>query len=469
MYPKEFVLMGWPESFATGREGCHVNPNDPQSVTASDQRRKIAYIVKAWPRLSETFILNEIISLEQRGVPIRIFSVKEPDTGPAHSKVAQVHAEVTYLAFRPNWKRTIPANLRLFFRQPARYLRVLLEATKTNLMRHHRVAVPWHFLEAAYLTDILFRAPLDHLHAHFASTPSLVALFTHRLSGIPYTFTAHAKDIYLTDPEVFRAKLEEARAVVTCTQYNRGYLMKQFGRVAEHKVRCIYHGLDISQFKFSPCRDDETGEPVILSVARLVEKKGLEDLITAADILRRRGRTFKVEIIGTGPLRDALNTHAQRLGLADRVRLMGAQAHDAVCVAYQRATVFVLPCVVASNGDRDGIPNVLLEAMASGLPVVSTPVSGVPELIESGVNGLLVSPHDANSLADAIERLLASREFREGLARTARSTLESSFSLDSGAEQLLAVFRGAEPGKQSQIDFRAAVAAERTAPFARNS
>jgi glycosyltransferase involved in cell wall biosynthesis len=346
-----------------------------------------------------------------------------------------------------------------------RYLRALLEATKANVIRHHRFALPWHFLEAAYLTDILFRSPADHLHAHFASTPSLVALFTHRLSGIPYTFTAHAKDIYVTDPDVFRTKLEEARAVVTCTEYNRGYLTKQFGRLADHKVRCIYHGLDISQFKFTLSRKDGAGEPVILSVARLVEKKGLEDFIMAADILRRRGHAFKVEIIGTGPLRDTLKAQAQRLGLTDRVRLAGAQAHDTVCLAYQRASVFVLPCVVASNGDRDGIPNVLLEAMASGVPVVSTPVSGIPELIESGVNGLLVSPRDARSLADAIERLLASRELSEGLARAARTKLESSFSLEASAEQLLTVFRGTEPEKQSQIDFHAAVAAERAAPF----
>ena len=430
-----------------------------------DHRFTIGYIVKAWPRLSETFILNEIISLEQRGVRIRIFSVKEPDAGPAHSKVAQVRAEVTYLAFWPNWKRTIPANFRLFFRQPVRYLRVLLEATKANVIRHHRFAVPWHFLEAAYLTDILCRSPVDHLHAHFASTPSLVALFTHRLSGIPYTFTAHAKDIYVTDPDVFRAKLEEARAVVTCTEYNRSYLTEQFGRLADHKVHCIYHGLDISQFKFTLSRKDESSEPVILSVARLVEKKGLEDLITAADTLRRRGLAFKVEIIGSGPLRDSLKAQAQRLGLADRLRLAGAQAHDLVCLAYRRASVFVLPCVVASNGDRDGIPNVLLEAMASGVPVVSTPVSGIPELIESGVNGLLVSPRDAKGLADAIERLLASRELSERLACAARKKLESFLSLEAGAEQLLAVFKGAAPEKQSQTDFHAAVAAGRAAPF----
>ena len=431
----------------------------------SGHHRTIAYIVKAWPRLSETFILNEIISLERRGVPIRIFSVKDRDPGPAHSQIAQVRAEVTYLAFWPNWKRTIPANLRLLSRQPRRYMRVLLEAIKVNMIRYHRFTLPWHFFEAAYLTDILLRSPADHLHAHFASTPTLVALYTRRLSGIPFTFTAHAKDIYISDPEVFRAKLEEARAVVTCTNYNRNYLLGRYGRLAAQKVRCIYHGLDISQFKFDAHWPVEGGDPVVLSVARLVEKKGLEDLIAAADILRRRGRAFQVEIIGRGPLRGTLQAQAKRLGLADRVRLPGAQAHDSVSLAYRRASIFVLPCVIASNGDRDGIPNVLLEAMASGVPVVSTPVSGIPELIESGTNGLLVPPHDPESLADAIEKLLVSRELREGLASAARAKLESSFSLEAGAEQLLAVFTGADSENQSQFDLRAALAAESTARF----
>ncbi|HKF55886.1 MAG TPA: glycosyltransferase, partial [Blastocatellia bacterium] len=429
------------------------------------QQRTIAYIVKAWPRLSETFILNEIVSLEQRGVPIHIFSVREPDNGPSHKKVTQVRAKVTYLALRPHWKKAVAANLRLLCRQPGRYLRVLFQAITGRASRFQRFGPPWHFFEAAYLVDVLSRSPADHLHAHFASTPTRVALFAHRLSGIPYTFTAHAKDIFVSDLEAFRVKFEGARAVVTCTQYNRDFLSKQFGPLCDGKLHCIYHGLDISQFKFSLSRRDEAGEPVILSVARLVEKKGLEDLIIAADILRRRGRTFKVEIIGSGPLRDPLKAHAQRLGLADRVSLVGAQAHDAVCRAYQRASVFVLPCIVASNGDRDGIPNVLLEAMASGVPVVSTPVSGIPELIESGVNGILVPQHDARSLADAIEGLLASRELSERLVRAATTKLDSSFSLEASAEQLLAVFRGAESKKQPQNDFPAAVPGGRAAAF----
>ncbi len=428
-------------------------------MSEMDHQRTIAYVVKAWPRLSETFILNEIISLEQRGVPIRIFSVKDPDPGPAHSKVAQVRAKVTFLALRSNWKPALAANLRLLCRRPGRYLRLLAHVVASKLVRQ-RFGAPKHFFQAGFLADILSREPADHIHAHFASTPARVAMLAHRLSGIPFTFTAHAKDIYLSDPEVLRGKIEEARAVVTCTEYNRSYLLKQFGSLAGRKVRCIYHGLDTSQFEFRT-RQPEEGEPVVLSVARLVEKKGLEDLIAAADILRRRGRDFRVEIIGSGPQRETLKAQAKKMGLADRVRLAGAQAHDAVCIAYQRASVFVLPCVVASNGDRDGIPNVLLEAMASGVPVISTPVSGIPELIDPGVNGLLVPPHDPGNLADAIEKLLASRELCERLAGAARAKLEASFSLEASAKQLWAVFSGSElDGKQSPIDLRAEVASE---------
>ncbi len=434
----------------------------------TDCQQPIAYVVKAWPRLSETFILNEIISLEQRGVPIRIYSVKDPDVGPAHSKVAQVRAKVTYLALGSHWKQAVAANLRLFCRRPGRYLRVLAHVVTAKFARR-RYGPPRHFFQAGLLADILLRESADHIHAHFASTPARVAMLAHRLSDIPFTFTAHAKDIYLSDPQVLCGKIEEARAVVTCTEYNRSYLLEQYGSSADHKVHCIYHGLDVSQFQFHSRPTLGNGEPVILSVARLVEKKGLEDLIAAADILRRRGRVFQVEIIGSGPQRETLKAQAKQMGLADQVKLAGAQAHDAVCLAYQGASIFVLPCVVASNGDRDGIPNVLLEAMASGVPVVSTPISGIPELIDPEINGLLVPPHDPANLADAIERLLTSHELCERLARAARAKVEASFSLETSAKQLLAVFNGQELGGKSQIDLSVVVAEERAVSSPRGS
>jgi glycosyltransferase involved in cell wall biosynthesis len=191
----------------------------------------------------------------------------------------------------------------------------------------------------------------------------------------------------------------------------------------------------------------------------LIEKKGLGDLIAAADILRHRGRAFHVEIIGSGPQRETLQAQAKRLGIAERVRLAGSQAHDVVCLAYQRASVFVLPCVVASDGDRDGIPNVLLEAMSSGVPVVSTPISGIPELIEPGLDGLLVPPNNPTALAEAIDKLLASQELRESLARAARAKIESSFSLDASAERLLSLFgelKHAPPDLSPEVPVRCA-------------
>ena len=302
------------------------------------RQRTIAYLVKAWPRLSETFILNEIVSLERRGVPIGIFSTKEPDTGLAPSEIAQVRAEVTYLALRQHWKQAAVANLRGLGRQPRRYLHVLFEVTE-RAIRQRRFAALKHFFKAAYLADILRYKPADHLHAHFASAPTMVAMFTHQLCGIPYSFTAHAKDIYVAPPAV--CKLERARAVVTCTQYNRRFLMDQFGPLCDGKVHCIYHGLDTSRFRFRLSGKADSGEPLILSVARLVEKKGLADLITAAAMLRDRGRSFRLEIVGDGPLRHTLEVQVERLGLGDRVALPGAH-----CLGHQG-----LGCAQQTHGE----------------------------------------------------------------------------------------------------------------------
>jgi glycosyltransferase involved in cell wall biosynthesis len=185
---------------------------------------------------------------------------------------------------------------------------------------------------------------------------------------------------------------------------------------------------------------------VILSVCRLVEKKGLDDVIAAAEILRRRGRCFRVEIIGAGPLKPTLEADVMRRGLEHVVTFLGALPQEEVRRAYQRATVFALPCIVTSQGDRNGIPTVLLEAMASGVPVVSTAVSGIPELIDSSHDGLLVGSHDPGMLADALGVLLADAALRERLARAARSKIEAGFAIDRSSRQLLALFRRGREG-----------------------
>jgi len=408
-----------------------------------EQRPTIGYVVSTWPRLSQTFVLNEILALEQRGQPVRIFSIKDPGGEPIHAKLAKVRAPVAYLSFRRRRRAILAANLRIARALPGRYFRTLLRA-----LRYGRRDVLRCFFQAGYLADLVRRDPVTHLHAHFTTAPTLVAMFTHDLVRIPYTFTAHARDIYAdTQPELLRAEMQRAQAVITCTEYNREYLSSQVGVATNGKLHCIYHGLDLSQFQFMGQRASDPGPLVILSVARLVEKKGLGDLLVAADILRRRGLCFQVEIIGDGPLRRALEVQVMQLGLSDRVKLLGAQTDDMVCLAYQRASIFALPCVMTADGDRDGIPNVLLEAMGSGVPVVSTPVSGVPELIESERNGLLVPPNDPQAIAKALERLLADPELRARLAWAARVKVEERFAIDHSAEQLLAVFMPAQRGE----------------------
>ena len=403
----------------------------------SADSQTVGYVVSTWPRLSATFILNEVLAVERSGVSLRIFSIKDPDGEPVHARVAQVRARVTYLSLRRHWKSALQANLRLLCRQPGRYCRALLQA-----LRYRRWGVLQRFFQAGYLAHELSREPVAHLHAHFAHAPAPVAMFTHQLTGIPYTFTAHAKDIYIkTPPELLRAEAQQAQAVITCTEYNRQYLSTQIGPASDGKLHCIYHGLDLSQFQFAWPRVSDAGPPVILSVARLVEKKGLSDLIVAADILRRRGRRFQVEIIGNGPLRQALEAQVMQLGLSDRVKLLGVQTYDMVCLAYQRASIFALPCMVTADGDRDGLPNVLLEAMGSGVPVVSTPVSGIPELIESERDGLFVPPNSPTELADALDRLLTQPELSERLARAARAKIQAHFSIDRSSTQLLALFQ----------------------------
>lgn len=412
-------------SFFVKSMGAHSHPNPT-----------LGYVVSTWPRLSQTFVLTEVVALERRGVRLRIYSAKDPGGEPVHAKVAQVRAEVIYLSLARHKKQVLRANLRLAWELPGRYMGALLEA-----LSYGRLGVMRRFFQAAYLADLLRREPVAHLHAHFATAPTLLAMFASQLSGIPYSFTAHARDIYVdTRRKLLRAEMERARAVVTVSEYNRQYLLNQISPTANGKVRCIYNGLDLTDFKFRWPRASDHPPPVILSVARLIPKKGLADLLEAAAILRQRGRVFKVEIMGSGPLRAELETRREQLGLGDCVELLGAQCQEIVSAAYQRATVFALPCVMDAEGDRDGIPTAMLEAMASGVPVVSTRVSGIPEVINSDGDGVLVPPNQPRILADALDQLLADPQLRDRLARAARTKVEAQFVVERSSGQLLDIF-----------------------------
>lgn len=402
---------------------------------AHEQGPRVGYVVSTWPRLSQTFVLNEILALERCGLSVRIFSTKAPRAEPVNAKVAQVRAPVAYLNFRGHLGAILLGNLRIARDLPGDYLRTMIRA-----LRYGRPSVLKRFFQAGYLADLVRRETVTHLHAHFTTAPTQVAMFTHELVSVPYSFTAHARDIYAdTHAGLLRAEMECAQAVVTVSAYNREYLHRIKPDVSG-KVRCIDYGLDLSEINFRWPRASDPPPPIILAVARLVEKKGLGDLILAVDIVRKHGYRFRVQIIGDGELRHALRRRVAECGLQDCVTLLGAQPHEKVRLAYERAAIFALPCVVAADGDRDGLPNVLLEAMASGVPVVSTPVVGIPELIESECNGLLTPPSDPPSLAKTLERLLTNAQLRDQLARAARCKIEERFSVDSSAKKLLELF-----------------------------
>ena len=400
-------------------------------------RAKLGYIVSTWPRLSQTFVLTEVLALERRGVPLRIFSIKEPGNEPVHGDMRRVKAKATYLSLANNRKKVLRGNLATALRRPFRYFKTLFRAVALN----PKWSFLQSFLQAGYVADLLSQEAITHLHAHFATAPASVAMFTHHLTGIPYTFTAHAKDIYFdTKPRLLRTKIKHARAVVTISEYNRGHLSRLVGPSGSKKVHCVYNGMDLRSYTGGLSSIEKSPVPSILTVARLIEKKGIGDLIRACHVLRERGRSFRVEIVGKGPLRMRLKTQVHLLNLQDIVRFRGALAQEAVREAYRQADIFALPCVISEDGDRDGIPTVLLEAMACGLPVVSTGVSGIPELVEPGRDGILVEPRNPKKLADALDSLLSDQDLRRKLGTAACAKVTKKFSVERSVTELLGLF-----------------------------
>lgn len=399
--------------------------------------------MKGYGRTSETFITNEIHLLEALGLKLFIFSLKRLAGEQRHAVGQAIKAPVCYLpemiqrsgvSFVTWLRLTLPgfaqSHWRLCRARPAGYLRTLAEAVRLSLKYaaglRPETAFIKEFLQAGYIADqVLASGSIRHLHAHFCHTATTVAMLASRLCGVPFSFTAHAKDIYLrrlNPDDLLQLKISRAKFVVTCTKANRDYLERL--NPAGTPIHAIYHGLDTS--KFAPAtttgeRDGHSPAPLILSVGRLVEKKGFPYLVEACRRLKDKGHQFRCRIVGgMGADSDRVRALIGELQLDDVVTLSQAVTQEELTRIYQQATIFALPCQVLDNGDRDGIPNVLVEAMATEMPVVSTAVSAIPELIEDGVTGLLAPQKDAAALAAAIEELLNDAELRRRLGKAAR-------------------------------------------------
>jgi len=391
----------------------------------------IIFLLKGYPRLSETFIAQEILALEKRGLDIRIVSLRFPTDKETHPIVKEIKASVSYLPeylhqeplriIKAWWKvRRLPG-YRLALRQ---WLKDLKRDFTTNRGRR--------FGQALVLTTEL---PSDttHLHAHFLHTPASVAYYTHLLTGLPWTCSAHAKDIW-TIPEWEKIeKLENMEWLVTCTRSGHAHL--QDLAKDKNKVSLVYHGMDFKRFP-APEKIQKSGnEIVLLSVGRAVAKKGYDDLLEALALLPKN-LNWQFRHIGGGPLTESLKEQAARLGLGENIVWLGAQAQEKVLQEYKAADIFVLASKIAQDGDRDGLPNVLMEAQSQKLAIIATNISGIPELIIDGKTGILVAPNDPIALAQAIKELCLDPQKRQHFSEAGFERVRKEFSLDDGIDDL---------------------------------
>ena len=412
--------------------------------------RAILIILKGYPRLSETFIAQEIRALEQRGLHLRLASLRHPTDGAVHPVHREIQAPVSYL---PEYLYQQPLRvLRAWWRlrhQP-RY-REARQAWLKDLRRDFTPNRGRRFGQALVLGAEM-PADVGHLHAHFLHTPASVTRYAALLTGLPWSCSAHAKDIWTTPDWEKREKLADAQWVVTCTAVGRDHL--QSLSPAGKPVTLAYHGLDLRRFarneRTAPAGDGRSPDrPVIIaSVGRAVPKKGYADLLTALAALPA-DLAWRFVHVGGGPLRSELKALAARLGIGARIEWQGAQPQEQVLALYRQADLFALASRVAEDGDRDGLPNVLMEAQSQGLAVLATRISGIPELIDDGVTGMLVDAGDHKALAKALETLIREPALRQRFGEAGRRRIEAQFDMERGIDLLLDRFR---PPAQSAVE-----------------
>jgi len=398
----------------------------------------VTFILKGYPRLSETFIAQEIKALEARGLAINIVSLRHPTDPHSHPIHDEIKALVAYLP-EYLWQEPLRvwrgwrASLRMagYSRAWRVWLGDLARDRSANRIRR--------FGQALVLAAETGRE-VTHLHAHFLHTPASVARYTGLITGLPWSCSAHAKDIWTSPQWEKEEKLADCAWAVTCTAFNRDHLA---ALAPAGRVDLAYHGLDLARFPRHK-KASNNGPVTILSVGRAVEKKGYDDLLAALAALPPE-LDWRFVHVGGGPLLGALKSQANAADLQARIDWRGALAFDAVLEHYRAADIFVLPCRIAADGDRDGLPNVLMEAMSCTLPVLSTRVSGIPELIDDGVHGRLTPPGEPEALAAALAELITDPALRDRLGAAGEARLRADFAMDRGIDMLMARFQAVSP------------------------
>ena len=428
--------------------------------------QSVAYVLMGYPRISELFIASEIARVEQQGVALRLIVMKPSDEATHHPVVDRIVAQPVYLQdftslsdrtftrwLRDNLPQSLGPMGRVARRHPLRLARTAGWAAAQSWRDRRgwrpRAVYLKEWMRAAAVADELNHGrPVTHIHAHFAHRTTTVAWWAAHVLGLPFSFTGHAKDIYQADQNphgLLERKMRAAAFVVTCTDANRRHLQAISPSTPVHVV---YHGLnaDFSRLLADAPPAHRPDRLRVISVGRLVAKKGFDVLVDALALLTERGVDVTAAIAGEpGPEGHSIRERVATSGLAERVEFLGTLSQAELFAEYRRSNVFALACRITDDGDRDGIPNVMMEAMAAELPVVSTAVSGIPELVETDVNGLLVPPEDAAALADAIWRLSKDPALAQRLAAAGANTIAEHFDGEVLARRMAELFAGSGP------------------------
>lgn len=404
----------------------------------------VAYILLHFPYLTETFVAEEIQAIRLRGIDVQIISLLEPGSGPAQPLSQELLPRTWYapdLRIPSLWK----AQLHFILKYPLRYPLLLVRLLRQPYPRQPLILLIKRlviFFKAVAAAHHLEGSGVQLLHSHFAWLSGAAAWVISRLLDLPFTVTVHAYDVYVSN-DLLPLVSSQAHHIIAISEYNR----QQVAAVETcppEAISVIHCGVNLSHFQPKPQNGAGHSPRVplrILSVGSLIAKKGHTYLINACHLLRQRGIDFNCTIIGCGPDENALRQQIESLSLQDRVKLLGARSHPEIVTAYQQHDLFVLASVVTPGGDRDGIPVVLMEAGALGLPLISSNVSGIPELVRHGQTGWLVPPADPDALAGAIEALATDMELRNRLGQNARAIVEAEFSIESNATRLVTLFQ----------------------------
>ena len=440
-----FVIPGLRHS-TTGSDGlATVTPLPRHAAGSSDipQKPRVAYIMSRFPKITETFILFEILAVEKRGVSVEVFPLLRERQGVAHPEAERIVERAHFLpfvSFPILW-----ANLYYLMTQPVSYVRMLFEILNgTRRSANFFVGALGILPKAVRFAYDMRRLGVQHVHAHFATHPAVAALIVHRLTGIPFSFTAHGSDLHV-DRCMLERKVEAAAFTVTISEFNKNVIVEECGEDIRGKVRVVHCGVDPRVFtprEHEPPSVNEQGPIHLLCVASYEEVKGHRYLIEACGHLRQRGVDFHLDLVGEGPCRAEVEKRISDAGLGDRIHMHGAQARDEVVRMMGAADVVCLPSVPTAQGKREGIPVVLMEAMASAVPVVSSQLSGIPELVQDGLSGILVEPRDSLGLADALERLAGDAPARAVMGNAGRAAIETHFNLETNAARLAGFFLG---------------------------